>query len=139
VLLRGVRRCTVVWCVGAAAAGGYRGATHCTGHDCFMETTDAAPHGVVTCRIVIVVMARSGACGTGVAVIDVAAVGVAVVHVFKTLDWVWRGDLGGRRSSWHMLSALISPMVAALVVLVIVVIVALVVRWRIHGWASHEP
>lgn len=102
-----------------------------------METTDAATHGVVTCRVVIVVMARSGACGAGVAIIDVAAVGVAVVHVFKTLDWVWRCYLGGRRSCWHVLSALISPTAATLVV-VIVVVVALVVRWRIHGWASHD-
>jgi hypothetical protein len=101
-----------------------------------METTDAAPHGVVTCRVVVVIKTGSGARGTGVAVIDVAAVGVAVIHVFEALDWVGRRYLGSRWSSWDMLSALIAPAAAALVV--IVIIVALVVGWRIHGRTSHD-
>lgn len=87
-------------------------------------------HGVVACSMPFVVLARAGAGGTGVVIINVAAVGIAVVHILVFFVRVWWRDLRRWRASGYVLLGAISATAATLI---IVVIIAWRVVWLAHG------
>ena len=59
----------------------------CTGHDCFVQPADATAQGVVTCGMVDVELTWFRAGGTGMEVVDVASMRVAIIHVLEPFEW----------------------------------------------------
>ncbi len=113
-------------------------------HDCFMRTSDATPHGVVACRLVVVKRPRARAGCTVVRIVDVGAVRVAVVHVRKSFDRMWGCHLCCGRASREVLvvvpllpsSSTITSTSATPTSLMTIVIVVIVLLgwWWVHWW-----
>ncbi len=108
-----------------------------------MHSFDAPAHGVIARGVEV--MEWSGFCTTctGVGIVDVTSVGVAVIHIRESFNGIWGCHLGGRRSGREKLRvvALISTSAAAASPIVggVVVVAWCIGRWRwVHWWACHD-
>ena len=95
-----------------------------TGKNCLVHAAHGAAHGVVTCRLALVVLSWAGACLAGVVVVHIATMRAAVVPVFETLDRCGGVAGGGTVFTTVCAAATVVAAAAAAVCVLVATIVA---------------